>query len=182
MDNIQLKTAFVAVFDKSNLNELATLFRHYKISALGTAGSAKYLNERGVVSRSVVSGFDFDGRVKSLDRKNFGAILADKSKPKHLVELNKLRIKPIEAVIVDLYKPDRKHFPETMDIGGQALIRGAIKNYQNVVVAFDPKSMEELAWEIKRNKGVVSLAFRKKQAAKALKFIAERCRLEASLF
>ncbi|MEX2027910.1 MAG: hypothetical protein WD988_00230 [Candidatus Curtissbacteria bacterium] len=181
MDEIKVNNAFAAVFDKKNLNGLAVLFKYYGVNVLGTAGTAKYLKAKGIKARSVVAGFDFDGRVKSLDRKNFVAILADKGNKKHMAELKKLKVPPIDAVIVDLYRPDRKNFPETMDIGGQALIRAAVKNYRSVAVAFDAKSMDDLEWELKKNKGEISLKFRENQAKKALKFIATRCALEARL-
>ena len=182
MDTIRVKTAFVAVFDKKSLDKFAVVLKHQAVGVLATAGTAKYLKSKGVKVRSVTLGFDFDGRVKSLDRKNFAAILADKSKKKHLAELKKLKISPIDAVIVDLYKPQKKWFVESMDIGGQALIRAAVKNFQNVAVAFDAKSIDDLRWELTKNKGLTALTFRKKQAAKALKFIATRSSLEVKLF
>lgn len=182
MDKIQVKTAFIAVFDKKNLDSLVPILKNLKVKVLGTEGTVKYLKAKGVIAKSVVSGFDFDGRVKSLDRKNFAAILADSSKRNHLSQLAKLQVRPVNAVIVDLYKPDKKGFPESMDIGGQALIRAAIKNYKNVAVAFDAKSIDDLAWELKTNKGETNLAFRKKQAGRALNFIAQRSKLEAKMF
>ena len=182
MDNIQIKVAFIAVFEKKNLDSLIPVLKNLKIKVLGTEGTVKYLKSKGVVAKSVVSGFDFDGRVKSLDRKNFAAILADSSKKEHLTQLSKMGIKPIDAVIVDLYKPNKKGFPESMDIGGQALIRAAVKNFKNVAVAFDKKSIEDLGWELKTNKGGTNLLFRKKQAGKALRFIAQRALFEVRLF
>lgn len=182
MDEFQVKSAFIAVFDKQNLDNLAPVLKNFKIKVLGTEGTVRYLKAKGVIAKSVVSGFDFDGRVKSLDRKNFAAILADPSKKNHLSQLAKLGVRPVNAVIVDLYKPERKGFPESMDIGGQALIRAAVKNLKNVAVAFDKKSVNDLAWELKTNKGATNLAFRKKQAGKALKFIASRSVLEVRLF
>ncbi len=182
MDKIQIKTAFVAVFDKKSVDKLAVFFKYYKVNVLGTAGTVKYLKTKGVKAKSATWGFDFGGRVKSLERKNFAGILADSAKSKHLAELKKLKVPAIGGVVVDLYKLDPKNFPETMDIGGQALIRAAIKNYKNVAVAFDAKSIEDLEWELKKNKGVTTLAFRQKQAARALKFIAQRTALESKLF
>ncbi len=181
MDKIQVKNIFAAVFDKKALDEIVPVFRNHKIKVLGTEGTVKYLKTKNVLAKSAVSGFDFDGRVKSLDRKNFAAILADRSKTGHLAEIKKMKAGLVDAVIVDLYKTSKKDFPETMDIGGQALIRAAIKNYQNVAVAYDAKSIADLAWELKVNKGSTELKFRKKQAQKGLKFIADRCRLEANL-
>lgn len=182
MDIIRIKSAFIAVFDKKNLDGLVPVLKNLKVRVIGTSGTVKYLKAKGVIAKSVVSGFDFDGRVKSLDRKNFAAILADSSKRNHLSQLAKLQVRPVGVVVVDLYKPDRKGFPESMDIGGQALIRAAIKNFKFVAVAFDAKSISDLAWELKTNKGETNIIFRRKQAAKAMKFIAQRARLEAGLF
>lgn len=182
MENIQVKNLFAAVFDKKSLDKLAVVLKHHGVKVLGTAGTAKYLKTKGVNAKSVLVGFDFEGRVKSLERKNFAAILTDKSKKKHLAEVKKLKVPPIDAVVVDLYKPEKKGFPESMDVGGQALIRAAIKNFENVAVAFDAKSIDDLRWELAKNKGLTTLAFRKRQAGKALKFIATRASLEAGMF
>lgn len=182
MDNIRINYIFAAVFDKKFLDPLIPVLKNLKVKVLGTEGTVKYLKAKGINAKSVISGFDFDGRVKSLDRKNFAAILADSSKKSHLSQLAKLQVRPVNAVIVDLYKPDKKGFPESMDIGGQALIRAAIKNYKFVAVAFDKKSIDDLSWELKTNKGQTKLDFRKKLAEKALKFIAQRAKLESQLF
>lgn len=181
MDEIKIKNIFAAVFDKKVLDSIIPLLVYYKINVLGTEGTVKYLKAKGVKARSVVFGFDFDGRVKSLDRKNFIAILADKNNKKHMAELKRAKVSPVDAVIVDLYKPDKKNFPETMDIGGQTLIRAAVKNFENVVVCFNKKSIADFEWELKKNKGFVDLKFRRNLAVKALKFIAARCRLEANI-
>ena len=182
MDKIEVKNIFAAVFEKRVLDPLLEVLDPKGVKFWGTEGTVKYLKSKGFVARSVVSGFDFDGRVKSLDRINFAAILADKSTPKHLEELKRLNMLAIDVVIVDLYKPDSKNFPETMDIGGQALIRAAVKNYKNVAVAFDKKSIFDLTLELNKNSGSTTLAFRKNQSFGALKFIASRCLLEFKMF
>ena len=182
MDKVKIKNVFVAVFDKKILDSLVPVLKYHKVSCIGTTGTVKYLKAKGITAKSVVSGFDFDGRVKSLEKKNFAAILADPSKKTHMAALSKLGVRPLNAVIVDLYKPTKKGFPESMDIGGQALIRAAVKNFASVAVAFDKKSIDDLAWELKENRGETTLKFRKKQAKSALKFIASRCKLESGLF
>src|SRR3989344_3881962 len=55
---------------------------------------------------------------------------------------------------------------------------GRIKNYKNVALAFDSGSIKEVAEHLKANQGRSLLAFRKAQAKKAAKFIAERTKLE----
>jgi len=202
MDKIFIKNVFAAVFEKSILDPLLVLLDKKSVKFWGTEGTVRYLKNNGFDATSVVAGFDFDGRVKSLDRVIFARILADRTKRKHLNELKRLShvilnereefrrsfggpqddSEPIDLVVVDLYSVVAKNFPESMDIGGQALIRAAIKNYQNVALAFDKKSIADVVSELMKNKGSITLKFRKKQAKAALKFIADRCKLESDLF
>ena len=180
-NKLKVKNIFAAVFEKSVLDELLEVLDSKTVKFWGTEGTVKYLKGKGFSAESIVDGFDFDGRVKSIDRKNFVRILADKSKGKHLAELKKNKLELLDLVIVDLYAPEKKNFPESMDVGGQALIRAAIKNYKNVGVAYDAKSIVDVTWELKKNGGL-SLVFRRQLAKRALKFIARRASLEASLF
>lgn len=198
MSKIKVKNIFAAVSNKFILDPLLSILdpksrrglsspvslREDKprenIKFWGTGGTVKYLKSKGFGAESVVGGFDFGGRVKSLDREVFVRILADRTNKKHLealrVELRQLA--PFDLIIVDLYPPDPKTFPESMDIGGQALIRAAVKNYKNVAVAFDGGSIGDLVRHLKANQGSTLLEFRKKQAQFALKFIAQRATLE----
>lgn len=181
MDQIEVKNILAAVFGKKVLNPLLDVLVLPQVCFWATEGTAKYLIEKGFSAKSVVSGFDFDGRLKTISREIFARILADKSKETHMAELAKIQTTPFDAVIVSLYEPDRSSFPESMDIGGQTMIRAAIKNYQNVALAFDQASIKELAEQMSANQGSTLLAFRKKQAKKAADFIAKRCKLEAEL-
>lgn len=178
MNRIRVRTAFVAVFDKSVLDPLLPILKGNNVKVVGTGGTADYLKSKGVDAESVVEGYEYDGRVKTLGRKNFVAILADKTNSEHMARLKEEGIEPIDAVVVDLYKPDKNNFPETMDIGGQALIRAAIKNYQNVAVAFNKASIDKLADEMAKNDGETTMQFRKSAAKAAAKFIAQRAKLE----
>lgn len=182
MDKIEVKNIFAAVSAKSLLDPVLSVIPKGKVKFWGTAGTVVYLKSKGFEVESVVPGFDFDGRVKSLDRKTFASILADKSKPKHLKELKELDVPAVDLVIVDLYPFDKSKFVESMDIGGVSLIRAAAKNYENVALAFDHMSMFDLASELSRNHLATLLKFRKQQAKAALQFIAERCALEAKMF
>lgn len=180
-NKIPVKNIFAAVFEKPDLDPILSVLSKGKVNFWGTEGTVKYLKSKGFAVTSVVFGFDFDGRVKSLDRDNFVRVLADRTNLKHLKELKQLKVEPYDLVIVDLYALDPKIFPESMDIGGMSLIRAAIKNYKNVALAFDRMSIFDLASELRRNESATTLDFRKKQAKAALKFVAERCALEAAL-
>src|SRR3972149_12318849 len=193
MDEIKVGNIFAAVFDKAVLDPLLVILDKKSVKFWGTEGTVRYLKSKGFSAFSVVAGFDFGGRVKSLDRAIFARILADRTKKSHVLGLEKLArltpgVKsgrnlestpgvssvPFDLVIVGLYAPDKKNFPESMDIGGQALIRAAIKNYKNVALAFDASSLASLVRELISNKGSTTLSFRKKQAQKAAEFIASR--------
>ena|SRR3989344_4958837 len=194
MDNIKVKNIFAAVFEKKALDPLLAVLDPKEVKFWGTEGTVKYLKSKGFSAESVVSGFDFDGRLKSINKQVFARILADRSKKSHILELSKLAsqgealqgwkagMEPFDLIIVDLYPLDKKNFPEFMDIGGQALIRAAIKNYKYVVLAFDAESIKELVEHLKANQGRSLLVFRKAQAKKATKFVAERAKLEAEMF
>ena len=210
MNNIPVKNIFAAVFTKKILDPLLKVLDKNQVKFWGTEGTVKYLKSKGYSAKSVVTGFDFDGRVKSLDRAIFARILADRTNKKHLDALRNdlyssseakrsrevslksssrqartistADFEPFDLVVVDLYKPDPKNFPESMDIGGQALIRAAVKNYKNVALAFDEKSIADVVSELKKNNGSTTLEFRKNQAKKAANFIAERAKLEEKIF
>ncbi len=176
MDNIFVKHIFAAVFEKNVLDPLLAVLGPEEVKFWGTKGTADYLRQRGFSAQSVVAGFDFDGRLKTISRELFARILVDRSKKSHL---DNLKGEPFDLVVVDLYRPDKKNFPESMDIGGQALIRAAIKNYQNVALAFDRESVSHLVKELKARQGSTLLTFRRQQAKAAAKFIAERTQIEA---
>lgn len=196
MDQIKIKNILIAVSNKSAIDELLPVLKENSVKIFATEGTAKYIREKGFEAESVVSGFDFDGRVKSLDKFVLARVLADRNKPKHLEELSKLGaeqgetltvtgshpvIEPFDVVVVELYKLDEENFPESMDIGGVTLIRAAIKNFENVALAYDGASIGELTDELKTQSGSTLLSFRKMQAKKAADFISERCKLEAEL-
>src|SRR3972149_5914806 len=166
MDKIKIKNIFAAVFEKKVLDPLLAILDPKEVKFWGTEGTVKYLKSKGFNAQSVVSGFDFDGRLKSINKQVFAAVLADRSNKRHLEELLKLakysssdpspsgegearslstlssrpkgsrqartinNFEPFDLVVVDLYKPDSQNFPESMDIGGPALIRAAIKKYK----------------------------------------------------
>lgn len=197
MDLIKVKNILIAVSNKSVIDGLLPILEQNGAKIWATEGTAKYIREKGLEAQSIVSGFDFDGRVKTLDRLILARVLADRSKPKHLEELNKLGAgqgpallqsrpvlvsEPFDAVVVELYKLDGTNFPETMDIGGVTLIRAAIKNFENVALAYDEESIKELTDELNAQQGSALLSFRKEQAKKATKFIAERTKQESELF
>ena len=178
---IKLKNILIAVSNKSSIDGLLPVLNDHQVKIWATEGTAKHINGKGYEATSIVSGFDFDGRVKSLDRTILAQVLADSAKQNHLDELARMGVEPFDAVVVELYHLDKKNFPESMDIGGTTLIRAAIKNFLNIALAFDEERIKGLTEHLKANSGSVLLAFRKPQAKKAARFIEQRSKQEADL-
>ena len=77
-----IKKALISVWDKEGLLELAEFLIKNEIEIVSTGGTANHLVENGipVTKISKITGMDsvMDGRVKTLNPKIFGGILADR--------------------------------------------------------------------------------------------------------
>ncbi|MGB9792538.1 MAG: bifunctional phosphoribosylaminoimidazolecarboxamide formyltransferase/IMP cyclohydrolase [Thermacetogeniaceae bacterium] len=114
------------------------------------------------------------GRVKTLHPKVHAGILA-RDLPEDWEQLERLGIKPISLVAVNLY-PFRETIAregvtlaeaiENIDIGGPALVRAAAKNYARVAVVVNPGRYDQIVQEL-REKGEVTLATRFQLAREA---------------
>jgi len=89
-----------------------------------------------------------DGRVKTLHPAVHAGLLAMRSNPEHMSQLEKLNINTIDVVVVNLYPfkqtimkegVEFAEAVENIDIGGPTMLRSAAKNYQDVLVLVDPK-------------------------------------------
>jgi len=143
--------ALFSVHDKAGSVDLARALVASGMDIYATGGTCTHLREHGIPAHEVgeVTGFPalFDGRVKTLHPKIFGAILADRTKPAHVAEAAQQGIPAISVVVVNLYpfeatvaRPGAtlEEALEQIDIGGVSLIRAAAKNYTNVTVLIDP--------------------------------------------
>ncbi|HPD68591.1 MAG TPA: bifunctional phosphoribosylaminoimidazolecarboxamide formyltransferase/IMP cyclohydrolase, partial [Ignavibacteriales bacterium] len=136
------KRALISVFDKTGIVELAKSLVENNYEIISTGGTFKLLKEQGidVIAVEDVTGFPecFDGRVKTLHPKIHGGILFLRENDEHKNSAEKLDIKPIDMVVVNLYpfkqtvSKDNCSFDEAIeniDIGGPAMIRAAAKNF-----------------------------------------------------
>lgn len=179
---LKIKRALLSVYNKEGIVDLAKELIRQGIKIISTGGTAKELINAGVPITEVSQLTDFpevlDGRVKTLHPKIHAAILADKNNPKHLQELKKHNIQPIDLVVVNLYPfeetIDKKHelneAIEMIDIGGPTLIRAAAKNYQSVVVVCNPSKYNTLIKEL--NNKDISETSRKSLAIEAFEHVA----------
>ena len=161
--------ALISVSDKTGIVEFAKELESMGIEIISTGGTYKKLKEEGVkaIEISELTGFPecLDGRVKTLHPKVHAGILAMRSNPNHMKQLEELNVDTIDFVVVNLYpfkqtilkeNVKREEAVENIDIGGPTMLRSAAKNYQDVAVITDPRDYEKVLTELKEN-GKVSL-------------------------
>lgn len=160
------KRALISVSDKTGIVELAKEIVACGYEIISTGGTAVALKDAGidVIGISDITGFPecLDGRVKTLHPNVHAGLLAMRSNPEHMKQLEELNINTIDMVIVNLYpfkatimKPgvDLQTCIENIDIGGPTMLRSAAKNYQDVTVLVDPSDYARVISELK-NGGV----------------------------
>ena len=146
-----VKRALISVSDKTGIVEMAKGLAGLGAEILSTGGTAKALREAGVTVTDVAaytgSPEILDGRVKTLHPKIHGGLLGRRKEPKHVAEMQKHDIGPIDVVVVNLYpfeatisKPTSsfEEAIENIDIGGPSMLRSAAKNHDDVLVVVDP--------------------------------------------
>lgn len=172
--------ALVSVSDKTNLKELADLFRSHKISILSTGGTARELEKLGAEVKKVEDYTEFpespDGLVKSLHPKIHFGLLMDRKNKEHLAYAKEHKIEPIDFLVGNLYpfektaeNPDAtiEDLRKNIDIGGPSMIRSAAKNWEYVTVVTDPKNYDLFKAELDGNDGTTTQEFRYKMSVKA---------------
>ena len=88
------------------------------------------------------------GRVKTLHPAIAGGILADRSKPEHLADLERQGIEPIDLVVCNLYPFRSQPSIEMIDVGGPTMVRAAAKNFDSVGVVVDPSDYPAVLAEL----------------------------------
>src|SRR5581483_11915174 len=91
------------------------------------------------------------GRVKTLHPKIHGGILADRSKPEHLADLEAQGIEPIDLVVCNLYPFRAQPGIEMIDVGGPTMVRAAAKNHAHVGIVVDPADYGAVLDELRRD-------------------------------
>ena len=155
------KRALVSVSDKDGVVDFCKGLAESGFEIISTGGTAKVLQEAGlsVIGISEITGFPecLDGRVKTLHPNVHAGLLAMRSNPEHMAQLEELNINTIDIVCVNLYPfkatltsgADFATCIENIDIGGPTMIRAAAKNYQDVAVIVDPADYDTVLAELK---------------------------------
>lgn len=189
----QMKRALLSVSDKTGIVEFAKELVSVGYEILSTGGTATALRDNGVAVTNVsdVTGFPecLDGRVKTLHPMIHAGILAMRSNPEHMHQLETLGVEPIDIVAINLYPfkqtilKDGTTFEdavENIDIGGPTMIRAAAKNHNDVAVVVDPDDYKTIVEQLKN--GGISVQTKKELALKVFEHTAAYDALIADYF
>jgi phosphoribosylaminoimidazolecarboxamide formyltransferase/IMP cyclohydrolase len=147
--------ALLSVYDKTGLVELARGLSGLGWELISSGGTSAALAEAGVDHREVaeLTGAPemLGGRVKTLHPKIHGGILADRSVPSHLDDLERQGIGLIDLVVCNLYPFSSDPSIELIDVGGPTMVRAAAKNHAHVGVVVSPSEYGAVLAELERD-------------------------------
>ncbi len=182
---MKVSTALLSLSDKSNIAKFSKALQKLEIEIIATSGTADYLEKQGIhvekVSEMTGCKEILDGKVKTLNRKIHGAILANKNSKAEMSQIKDLDMEPIDLVVIDFYPIEKKieednsaeKVLKNFDIGGPALVRSCAKNFQNVAVVIDSSQYGKVLKELEKNDRKLSEGLRKELAATGLSRIVE---------
>lgn len=175
----KISTALISVFDKDGLEPIVRKMYELGITIYSTGGTQDFIEKLGlpVVAVEDLTGYPgiLGGRVKTLHPKVFGGILNRRDDAGDIAQVNQYEIPHIDCVVVDLYPFEKtvtsgashEDIIEKIDIGGIALIRGAAKNYNDVVIIPSRSQYENLLNMLENQDGESNLEQRKSLAMAA---------------
>ncbi len=179
MSTTKITRALISVFYKDNLEPIVHLLGKAGVEFVSTGGTQEFIEKLGykVTPVEKLTGYPsiFGGRVKTLHPAIFGGILYRREDAGDLKQSAEYKIPPIDLVIVDLYPFEEtvakggseEDIIEKIDIGGISLIRGAAKNFNDVVIIASRNQYNELQSLLEKKNCSSDLADRKRFAAKA---------------
>ena len=177
----KIQTALISVYHKDGLEDILNELNHLQIKFISTGGTRDFINSLGYECDTVedVSGYPsiLGGRVKTLHPKIFGGILYRRENETDKKQVKSYDIPSIDLVIVDLYPFEEtvavggteEDIIEKIDIGGISLIRGAAKNYKDVLVVASKEQYTPLLTLLQEKKGASSIDDRRYFASEAFK-------------
>ena len=165
----RIERALISVTDKTGIADFARGLRDFGVEIVSTGGTARALQEAGIAVREVseLTGFPemLDGRLKTINPRIAGGILAVRSSEAHMRSLAEHGIPRIDMVVVNLYAFEKTaskpgvtlaELIENIDIGGPTLIRAAAKNWQDVAVVTSAEDYTAILQEMQQHQGALS--------------------------
>lgn len=172
--------AFISVFNKQNVVDLASRLEHRGYGIISTGGTQTALVNGGLTEIIGVSELTeapecLGGRLKTLHPKVHGSILYRRDDPQDLQTVKDEGFVNITIVAVNLYpfkevisRPGAtfEDAIENIDIGGPTMLRAAAKNFKHVYVVSEPGDYKTLIGVLDSGDAQLQLEFRFRMAAK----------------
>lgn len=180
----KIQSALISVFYKDGLEPIVKLLAEQGVTIYSTGGTQQFIEQLGLkvipVENLTTYPSILGGRVKTLHPSVFGGILGRRDNETDIKEMKQYNIPELDLVIVDLYPfeetvastSEEKLIIEKIDIGGPSMIRGAAKNFRDVLVVAAKKEYAALEQLLKDQKGETTIEQRKGFAAKAFEVVA----------
>jgi phosphoribosylaminoimidazolecarboxamide formyltransferase/IMP cyclohydrolase len=175
--NRKITRALISVFYKDNLEPIVHALGKAGVEFVSTGGTQDFIEKLGyaVIPVEKLTGYPsiFGGRVKTLHPAVFGGILYRRDDQGDVKQASEYNIAPIDLVIVDLYPFEEtvakggseEDIIEKIDIGGISLIRGAAKNFNDVLIVSSRNQYGSLLELLQQKNCSSDLYDRKKFAA-----------------
>lgn len=182
--NKKIQSALISVFYKDGLEPLVKQLAQLGVTIYSTGGTQQFIENLGIevvpVERLTTYPSILGGRVKTLHPAVFGGILGRRDNETDVQEMQQYNIPVIDLVIVDLYPfeetvastSEEKLIIEKIDIGGPSMIRGAAKNFKDVLVVAAKKDYAEVETLLRDQQGETSIEQRRNFAARAFEIVA----------
>jgi phosphoribosylaminoimidazolecarboxamide formyltransferase/IMP cyclohydrolase len=179
MSKRKITRALVSVYYKDRLEPIIHKLASSGVEFVSTGGTQDFIQKLGykVTPVEELTGYPsiFGGRVKTLHPAIFGGILYRRQDSGDLKQAGEYKIAPIDLVVVDLYPFEETvaaggsedAIIEKIDIGGISLIRGAAKNFQDVLIISSRSQYDSLLDLLEKKDCASDLEDRKKFAAMA---------------
>ena len=133
--------ALLSVYDKTGVEDLARGLSDLGWELVSSGGTSDALAAAGIAHVEVadLTGAPemLGGRVKTLHPTIHGGILADRSKPEHMADVERRGIGLIDLVVCNLYPFSSDPSIELIDVGGPTMVRAAAKNHAHVGIVVE---------------------------------------------
>ena len=152
--------ALLSVYDKTGVIDLARGLADLGWELISSGGTSAALADAGIAHIEVadLTGAPemLGGRVKTLHPMVHGGILADRSKPEHLADLERQGIGLIDLVVCNLYPFSSDPSIELIDVGGPTMVRAAAKNHAHVGIVVVARRPTAPCWTSSSRGGSLS--------------------------
>ncbi|MBI3300331.1 MAG: bifunctional phosphoribosylaminoimidazolecarboxamide formyltransferase/IMP cyclohydrolase [Elusimicrobia bacterium] len=183
MSDAPKKTALLSVADITGIVEFAHGLSELGWDLVSSGLTAKTLRQAEIPVREVVEltkAADLvAGRVRLLQPRLFGGILADRSDAKQLRELEIEGIPLVELVAVNLYplsqvlesgQMSQREAMDFLDVSGAALLRASARSFHSVIPLCDPRDYRAVLDVLAQGKGL-GVEQGRRLASKAFNYI-----------